>query len=384
MCEVVHVLYDYLPSDQPHALKLAAGEIVRVAERSDDGWCLGTVGNHQLERTGWFPASYAAVIQGVQLQAGEYVDQAVRAVLSSGHGDQKLYYTNVNTNETSWQLPIMKSEAQQTPRARNDIQEHIAKAKGEVASTSSTDKISEQVVLRKKSVTSESQKQETIVYTHHSVTFNAGHSSQSQTLLSPDRMSYVDYFWSDKGDETGIDILVGRHIKGKLAVKDMASFMRERAALEEAYARSLSKLANTVFLAADHSDGTVEKAWSSMKKSLQEESSYRSAFAEKLLHEVEQPMLKFKDGQKKERKSFAALLAEGRKQLTSKYATAQRARAGVAAKQRELESRSAIMGDLEDDKRQSEIRKAKRKSVSAGNFTLFNYFLVTKENTTIV
>ena len=34
-------------------------------------------------------------------------------------------------------------------------------------------------------------------------------------------------------------------------------FHDHRAALEEAYARSLSKLANTVFLAADHSDGYV-------------------------------------------------------------------------------------------------------------------------------
>lgn len=77
-----------------------------------------------------------------------------------------------------------------------------------------------------------------------------------------------------------MDILVGRHIKGKLALKDTASFVHERwasiiakvlqctvviacdyfcvfnrAALEEAYARSLSKLANTTFSIADHSDG---------------------------------------------------------------------------------------------------------------------------------
>jgi hypothetical protein len=178
-------------------------------------------------------------------------------------------------------------------------------------------------------------------------------------------MSYVDYFWGDKGDETGMDVLVGHHIKGKLAMKDIAHFIRERAALEEAHARNLSKLANTTFSAADHCEGTLKDAWCCLKKTLLEEAENRLAFAEKLLHEVEQPILKFKDGQKKERKLFVSLLGEDRKQLASKYSAVQKSRASVAVKHRDLSTKSAVSKDLEDEKIQSEIRKAKRKSMNA-------------------
>ena len=67
MSEVVRVLYDYVPSNQTNALKLVAGEIVRLIERSDDGWCLGTLGNVHTGRSGWFPAAYVSVISGVQV-----------------------------------------------------------------------------------------------------------------------------------------------------------------------------------------------------------------------------------------------------------------------------------------------------------------------------
>jgi hypothetical protein len=278
------------------------------------------------------------------------VDESIRAVLSS-EIEQKLYYTNIVTKESSWKLPVTKMQPQERTA---------------VAGNNYTETISEPASLRKKPGSAKPEKKETVVYTHRSVTFAVDEDSQSQSLLSPEQMSYVDYFWGDKGDETGMDVLVGHHIKGKLAMKDIAHFIRERAALEEAHARNLSKLANTTFSAADHCEGTLKDAWCCLKKTLLEEAENRLAFAEKLLHEVEQPILKFKDGQKKERKLFVSLLGEDRKQLASKYSAVQKSRASVAVKHRDLSTKSAVSKDLEDEKIQSEIRKAKRKSMNAG------------------
>ena len=90
------------------------------------------------------------------------------------------------------------------------------------------------------------------------LTFPDGASDQQ--LLSPGDQSYVDHFWvsiflvlvyistipmtvcchylinvviriyvqADKGDQTGFDILLEKHLNGKNAMKEMADFFRER------------------------------------------------------------------------------------------------------------------------------------------------------------
>jgi len=50
---------------------------------------------------------------------------------------------------------------------------------------------------------------------------------------------------ADKGDQTGFDIILEKHLNGKFAMKDMMEFFRERAAIEEQYAKNLLKLSRS-------------------------------------------------------------------------------------------------------------------------------------------
>jgi hypothetical protein len=134
--------------------------------------------------------------------------------------------------------------------------------------------------------------------TENGLTFADG--SSDQELLNPGQPSYVDHFWADKADQTGFDILLEKHLNGKNAIKEMAEFFRERAALEEQYAKGLLKLSKSTF--GDTEEGTLGKAWQVLKAESFHRSKSHSQFAAQLLKEVEKPMLEFKEIQKKERK----------------------------------------------------------------------------------
>ena len=116
--------------------------------------------------------------------------------------------------------------------------------------------------------------------------------------------------------------MVLKHRNGKEICKDIAQFMTERAKIEDAYAKSLMELANNGL--ADMESGTMKTAWNQLKFDVQSQAKSRLEFSKKLVSQVQQPVMDFKNEQKKTRKNYEATILEDRRVLMSKYAAAQK------------------------------------------------------------
>ncbi|XP_058718516.1 F-BAR domain only protein 2-like [Poecile atricapillus] len=74
---------------------------------------------------------------------------------------------------------------------------------------------------------------------------------------------FVESFWGEKN--SGFDVLYHNMKHGHLSTKDLADFIRERAAIEEAYSRSMTKLAKSV---SNYTQlGTFAPVWDVFKTS---------------------------------------------------------------------------------------------------------------------
>eukprot|EP00053_Salpingoeca_punica_P018891 m.187700 g.187700 ORF g.187700 m.187700 type:complete len:655 (+) comp17526_c4_seq2:977-2941(+) len=120
-------------------------------------------------------------------------------------------------------------------------------------------------------------------------------------------------FWQDRSDKTGFDILVLKHRNGKEVCKDMAEYFKQRAVVEDAYAKSLQKLAKN--LLGDMEEGTMGMAWQRFKGEIMHTSTVHSCFALALSQDLEVSLMEFKESQKGARKSYEKLIADTRKDL---------------------------------------------------------------------
>jgi hypothetical protein len=186
------------------------------------------------------------------------------------------------------------------------------------------------------------------------------------------RYSYVNNFWSDKGDQTGFDVLVHKHRQGKEVCKEVAHFMQERARIEEQYAKSLLHLAKSGL--GEQESGTARTAWNQLKFDAESQARNRLQFAEKLVSEVQAPLMKFKDDQKKTRKNYETTISIDRKLLGSKYADAIKLHKIYIQRCRDAEAIEAVAGRGQLDhmtkkdymKIEEQARKERKKASMAG------------------
>uniref|UniRef100_A0A8D0GIB9 Growth arrest specific 7 n=1 Tax=Sphenodon punctatus TaxID=8508 RepID=A0A8D0GIB9_SPHPU len=203
------------------------------------------------------------------------------------------------------------------------------------------------------------------------VTFPHPDVMPEQQLLKPSEWSYCDYFWADKKDPqgnstvSGFEILLQKQIKGKQMQKEMAEFVRERIKIEEEYAKNLSKLSQNSLAAQE--EGTLGEAWVQLKKSLADEAEVHLKFSSKLQSEVEKPLLNFRENFKKDMKKYDHHIADLRKQLASRYAAVEKARKALTERQRDLEMKTQQLEIKLSNKKEEEIKKARRKSTQAGD-----------------
>uniref|UniRef100_A0A3B4AG51 F-BAR domain-containing protein n=1 Tax=Periophthalmus magnuspinnatus TaxID=409849 RepID=A0A3B4AG51_9GOBI len=204
------------------------------------------------------------------------------------------------------------------------------------------------------------------------VTFPLPAFMSEQQLLKPNDWSYCDYFWADRRDAqgnstlTGFEVLLHKQLKGKQMQKEMADFIRERIKIEEEYAKSLSRLSQIPLAAQE--EGTLGEAWAQLKKSLADEAEVHIKFSSKLQSEVEKPFLTFRETFKKDMKRLDHHMSDLRKQLVGRYAAVEKARKGLADRQKELELKTQQLDvKLNSSKAEEEIKKARRKSTQAGD-----------------
>jgi hypothetical protein len=69
---------------------------------------------------------------------------------------------------------------------------------------------------------------------------------------APPPTTFAGAFWDVEGAPPGFDTLVLKHRNGKEVCKDMAEFMRQRAAIEDAYAKQLMKLSRATLADFEH------------------------------------------------------------------------------------------------------------------------------------
>uniref|UniRef100_A0A8D0GIZ7 Growth arrest specific 7 n=1 Tax=Sphenodon punctatus TaxID=8508 RepID=A0A8D0GIZ7_SPHPU len=266
------------------------------------------------------------------------------------------YYVNAYTNETTWERPNSLPGTPRSPvKHKNTLPAGTETGpKGQLGKDSWRFRTSE-----------------SFYGVINCVTFPHPDVMPEQQLLKPSEWSYCDYFWADKKDPqgnstvSGFEILLQKQIKGKQMQKEMAEFVRERIKIEEEYAKNLSKLSQNSLAAQE--EGTLGEAWVQLKKSLADEAEVHLKFSSKLQSEVEKPLLNFRENFKKDMKKYDHHIADLRKQLASRYAAVEKARKALTERQRDLEMKTQQLEIKLSNKKEEEIKKARRKSTQAGD-----------------
>ncbi|XP_035246003.1 F-BAR domain only protein 2 isoform X3 [Anguilla anguilla] len=108
---------------------------------------------------------------------------------------------------------------------------------------------------------------------------------------------FVEHFWGEKNN--GFDVLYHNMKHGQISTKELSEFIRERATIEEAYARSMTKLAKS---ASNFSQlGTFAPVWDVFKTSTEKLASCHLELVRKL-QELIKEVQKYADDQAKAHK----------------------------------------------------------------------------------
>ncbi|KAG2460529.1 GAS7 protein, partial [Polypterus senegalus] len=381
-------LYAFTGEQHQQGLRFEAGEIIKVVQVLDGGWWEGEKDGLR----GWFPASYVQLLEKPVFMNPVADDEPGCGPLPEGwqcymSAQGRRYYVNNFTKERLCQAMQTQSEEADTenlfvatsagppeqeetvvPAQSGKAHERLKKDEEQPRRGASWQMMM-QTTRRGLAVPSSSQGVTSAMI--NCVTFPQLIAVPEQQLLKPNEWSYCDYFWADKKDAqgnnviTGFEVLLQKQLKGKQMQKEMAEFIRERIKIEEEYAKNLSKLSQIPLAAQE--EGTLGEAWAQLKKSLADEAEVHVKFSSKLQSEVEKPLLSFRDNFKRDMKKFDHHITDLRKQLASRYAAVEKARRALAERQKDLEIKTQQLEVKLSNKTEEDIKKARRKSTQAGD-----------------
>ncbi|XP_077979427.1 growth arrest-specific protein 7-like [Glandiceps talaboti] len=373
-------LYPYNGDGQDEALTFDVGEKIVVLEKPDDGgWWKGHKQGGLVK--GWFPASY------VKLETSS--PRVGRATINLPNDwemyqspEGKPYYVNRSTRETRWDIPDGTQTVPLSPPppspSPSPLPSTTQQSNGDAAPKDQETNGSAPTVNDSKAspppspalieVPPEETKQpapaNTVIvkqrqFVVNNITFPHPDTLKEQSLLKPDECSYCDYFWADKNEQSGFNFLTDKHHLGKSLSKEMAEFFKERAAVEENYAKSLQKLSQSQL--GSKEGGSLSDAWKKIKLSLAEEAEIHQQFAAKIREEIEKPLLAYKDSLKKEIKKMEQQTAEERKQLTAKMQVIEKAKLKLEEKRKDMEFKQ-----VSPQASRADEEKATKKTIQAG------------------
>ncbi|XP_033120409.1 growth arrest-specific protein 7-like [Anneissia japonica] len=149
--------------------------------------------------------------------------------------------------------------------------------------------------------------------------------------------SYCDHFWSDKeGGKSGFDVLLEKQQLGREMFQQMSKVIRDRAAVEETYAKSLLRISKTN-LGMDEA-GTLGAVWRDIVRSVEEEAEVHRLWAFSLVDKGRKELMayaqKVRDGTRK----ATERVTKKRKLLQGRYNAIDRAMKKVSEKEEKLKS----------------------------------------------
>ncbi|XP_006813481.1 growth arrest-specific protein 7-like [Saccoglossus kowalevskii] len=351
-------LYAYKGEEQEDALTFNPGEKITLLEKPDGGWWRGTKGGSV---NGWFPASYVKIETPSPIISRHSKTDLPSDWTIYQSPEGKPYYVHQVTRETRWEPPVEmmpditretdvcneNNEPDNKPPLPSNPEVSPPASPAPAPPENSTNQNKPNTVINKQFII-------------NNLTFPHPDTLKDQSLLKPDEFSYCDYFWADREDQSGFSILHNKHHLGKIVSKEMAELFKERAAIEEMYAKSLLKLSQSQFGARE--EGTVKESWNRIKLSLSEEAEIHRQFATKLREEVEKPLLAYKDVLKKEMKKMEQQMTDERKQLANKMQAIEKSKQKLEDRKKDLEIKQSSPTATK-----AEFEKAKKKTVQSGD-----------------
>jgi len=183
--------------------------------------------------------------------------------------------------------------------------------------------------------------------------------SKEQSLLNQLEVSFCDNFWDDLGENTGFDIVQNYIQRGKNNCREMADFFRERAVIEDAYSKSLLKLAHS--LHGNKEKSTCGEAWQKLKKSVEQEAVNHHDFSSALVDGLDRTLTEYGQRpvftERKDSKRIDVVIQEDRKRVMQKFKD-------VEKQQNALTDRQTKIGLLS---KPQEIAKAQKKINAAAD-----------------
>ncbi|XP_065065945.1 growth arrest-specific protein 7-like isoform X2 [Rhopilema esculentum] len=383
MNDIVTTIYAYTGE---HGLNFEAGEKLNVLERGENGWWRGALLKDGGDSTdgsleGWFPSSYVENTGDLKLSDSSVTSSPVisDAALPPNWkttiaADGRAYYYNEVTQETTWSLPMSPTKS---PPATFPKRHTISQCSSIKKPTSPTIKVesyslspSPDKKTEGRSATdsgyssigspSLSSSRESIDARSVGSTGSGGNRRRRKTMamnLTPSRpqffnyptieesseqtplnqldISFCDNFWDDLGESTGFDLVRSYIQKGKSNCKEMADFFRERAAIEDGYAKNLLRLAHGQH--GNQEKGSCGEAWQKMKKGLEEEAQFHQELSLSLMQGLEKTLTEYAERpifiEKKDVKRIDAIIHDDRKKVASRFKDLEKQR--VALKERQ-------------------------------------------------
>jgi hypothetical protein len=297
--EFAKAVYSYSAEGEHLGLPFVVSSIIIYLEDRGDGWSKGGVGVQE----GWFPTSYVKKIQLPSTVDPSRLAAVVRSTewLALATDEDKIYFVNKKSQETSWEMPsvpvpqslrqpkVVLKESPEPEPVENGVKNGHVKYSPPLAR-----KVEDPVLIKRSATTAGVIKRGSIKlepeaapkvaaskvkkvqqFMINGVTFPG--SDKDQKPLYPGEAHYCDYFWGDTESGTGFDVVLQNSNVGRTAIKEMAEFLKERSIIEEQYAKSLMKLSKSNF--GDQEEGTLGRAWQTIKAELAERSKFHSTFA---------------------------------------------------------------------------------------------------------
>ncbi|EGD80717.1 hypothetical protein PTSG_01307 [Salpingoeca rosetta] len=195
---------------------------------------------------------------------------------------------------------------------------------------------------------------------------------------------FVNSFWTrDFTSTEGFDVLHQRMKDSKAFTDDVNKFLRERAAIEETYARNLIKLAKNA--AGGSETGSLRTTWDKVKEETTAMGMEHQNLAAQILSQVEKPIKDLREAQRLLRKKLEETLKKAQKDKAKRFNDNEKAKKLYESKCREAEraeeeaNKSAALPQKEIDKLKAKARKAKAAAANADTAyheaeTCCNYF----------
>jgi len=189
--------------------------------------------------------------------------------------------------------------------------------------------------------------------------------SDSITKVSP----FADNFWGVEDFAAGFQVLTAYMKRGRKECEDVTDYLKERAEIEQEYAKKLLKLAKStnkksgfgVELGEDELNTTLRASWKQIKESAEKVAAKHKSFADDILTVVEKPLNLSKESDKKRVAEQTTVVEATIKEYSQLRTNVPKLKKAYESKCKEMDANESEIETMKLNKNDKQISKLQAK-----------------------